>query len=199
MRGGDICPRRVSWGRGHLTPGVDPYWEVSRTGPVEGAGSLPVPLGHTPAEHPFRGLGPWALRGWAGRLKVPPREPCAAGTWARGSPVGPSAQRRRPDLPPIGAARGGRALARPPSAAPGRCPGGPCVHEKCFSARPEGKLRLFLERAQGRGWLIGGPPLCCLLASSLPGPPLAPLTSPHKRGFYKNYLSLVFLIKSGNT
>ena len=44
--------------------------------------------------------GAWAslaLRGWAGRLKVPPRGLCAAGT---GSPVGPSAQRRRPDLPP---------------------------------------------------------------------------------------------------
>ena len=71
---------------------------------------------------PLGALAP--LRGWTSRLGVPPRGPCAAGTWARGSPMGPSAQRRRPDLPPIGAARGGRALARPPSAAPGRRPGG---------------------------------------------------------------------------
>ena len=55
---GVICPPRGSdGGGGHLTPGVDPYREVSRTGPVEGAGSLQCPLGHTPAEHP-RGLDP---------------------------------------------------------------------------------------------------------------------------------------------
>ena len=38
-----------------------------------------------------------------------------------------------------------------------------------------------------------GPASVLLLAFSLPGSPLAPLTSPPKRGFYKNYLSLVFL------
>ena len=43
-------------GGGHLTPGMDPYREVSRTGPVGGAGSLPVPLGYTP-------VGPAGL-GW---------------------------------------------------------------------------------------------------------------------------------------
>ena len=48
------------------------------------------------------------------------------------------------------------------------------MHNKCFSAWPEGKLRLFWS-AQGRGWLIGGLPLCCLLAFSLPAPHLRPL------------------------
>ena len=60
-------PAGVRWGGGHLTPGgqmrgnhltpgVDPYREVSKTGPV-GGGVPAVPLGHTPAEHPSRGLG----------------------------------------------------------------------------------------------------------------------------------------------
>ena len=49
-----------------------------------------------------------------------------------------------------------------------------------------------MERAQGRGWLIGGLPLCCLLTFSLPGDPLAPLTSPPLRGFYKNISGFFF-------
>ena len=63
------------------------------------------------------------------------------------------------------------------------------MHEKCFSARPEGKAEAFLERAQGRVWLIGGLPLCCLLTFSLAGPSTcAPYIAP-LRGFYK-YRSL---------
>ena len=58
LKHGPSDPRGQMRGGGHLTPGVDPYREVSRTRPVEGAGSLPAPLGHTPAEHPSRGLGP---------------------------------------------------------------------------------------------------------------------------------------------
>ena len=38
-------------------------------------------------------------------------------------------------------------------------------------------------------WLIGGLPLCCLLTFSLA--PLAPLTSPPLRGFYKNSQDLL--------
>ena len=45
---------------------MDPYREVSRTGPVGGASSLRVPLGHTPAEHPSRGLGPVGPAGLEG-------------------------------------------------------------------------------------------------------------------------------------
>ena len=52
-------------GRGHLTPGMDPYREVSRTGPVEGAGSLPVPTGAHARGAPLQGPGP--------------RGPCGAG------------------------------------------------------------------------------------------------------------------------
>ena len=72
----------VRWGRGssdprgsneggHLTPGVDPYREVSRTGPVEGAGSLPVPPGAHTRGAPPRGLGPVGPAG----LDWPPGSP----------------------------------------------------------------------------------------------------------------------------
>ena len=60
------------------------------------------------------------------------------------------------------------------------------MHEKCFSAWPKGKLRLFGARAQGRVGLIGGLPLCCLLAFSLPGPHLRPLHRPLCAGSTKN-------------
>ena len=159
--GGSYDPG-VRWGGGHLTPSgqmrgsFDPRYGPLPKGvqnrPRGGCRQPPsAPWGTHPWEHPPGAWAPWALRGWAGPLGVPPRGLCAAGTWARESPVGRSAQRRRPDLPPIGAARGGRALARSPSAAPGRRPGGPCVHEKRFSARPEGKLRLFWSARRGAG------------------------------------------------
>ena len=123
-------------------------------------------------EHPSSGLG---LVGPAG-LGWPPGGPSKGTLCCRhlgmGSPVGPSAQRRRPDLPPIGAARGGRAVARPPSAAPGRRPGGPCEHEKCFSARPEGKLRLFFGARAGARVANRGP-------ASVLSPRLLPSRPPH--------------------
>ena len=58
MGEGSSDPRGSNEG-GHLTPGVDPYREVSRPGPVEGAGSLPVPPGAHTRGPRGAGLAAW--------------------------------------------------------------------------------------------------------------------------------------------
>ena len=83
MGEGSSDPRGSNEG-GHLTPWVDPYREVSRAGPVEGAGSLPVPPGaHT------RGAPPWGLDpvGPAG-LDWPPGSPSKGTLCCRPTPIG---------------------------------------------------------------------------------------------------------------
>jgi len=125
--GGSSDPQGPNDRRGHLPPGMGPSRAVSRTRPRGGARSLPVPRGAHPCG--ARPVGPAGL-GWG--LGPPSRRPRPGGAGSGGSPDEASGRGHRPDLPPNGAALGGRALARPPFAAPRRRPWGPHVQEKRF-------------------------------------------------------------------
>ena len=137
--------------------------------------------------------GPGPRGPYGAGLGVPPREPRAAGTWAWGPPWGlrPSGVGQ---TYPLDAAWGGRALARPPSRRQGGA-GGPCVHEKCFSARPEGKLRLFWSARAGARVANRWSASVCSSPFPFPPPTCAPYIAPFA-GFYKYLRSCLRFLKN---